>query len=82
MLYEVITYRDRKGSSSIGVPSDEVDQVIVNTLSLKSINTSKSKASPAGQFEIRLAPTKNWVTAITPGSWLAILMSRQSYNFV
>jgi len=73
-------YRDRKGSSSIGVPSDEVDQVIVNTLSLKSINTSKSKASPAGQFEIRLAPTKNWVTAITPGSWLAILMSRQEIN--
>jgi len=59
-----------------GVDANGVEsRVIINTASLKSISTSKSKSSPAGTFEIRLAPTFNWVTRITVGSWLALLMS-------
>ena len=58
----------------------EIDQIILNTTSLLNVTTSKSKANPAGTFEFRLAPTKNWVTAITPGSWCIILMSNTAIN--
>ena len=71
----IYNYKDRLGNKS-GAPLAP-DQIILNTVSLKSIRTTKSKASPAGSFEITLAPTKNWVTAITPGSWCIILMSNE-----
>ena len=59
-----------------GVDANGVEsRVIINTASLKSISTSKSKSSPAGTFEVRLAPTFNWVTRITVGSWIVLLMS-------
>jgi hypothetical protein len=54
----------------------QVEQIVLNTVSLISVSTSKSKSSPNGSFEITLAPTKNWVNTITPGSWCAILMSQ------
>ena len=63
-----------------GIKPFEVDQIVLNTTSLLSISTSKDKSKPAGSFEIRLAPTKNWVTAITPGSWCIILMSNSAIN--
>jgi hypothetical protein len=53
---------------------NKVQPVIISTVSLMSINTSKSKSAPAGQFSLTLAPTKNWVEVLTPGSWLAIMM--------
>ena len=53
---------------------DEVDPVIISTVSLMSISTSKSKGTPAGTFNLTLAPTKNWVEVLTPGSWLTIMM--------
>jgi hypothetical protein len=64
--------KDGENTSS---PHDVEDRVILNTASLISISTNKSKSSPAGTFEIRLAPTFNWITRITVGSWIALLMS-------
>ena len=73
----IYNYRDRLGDadSADNIEPFEIDQIILNTVSLLNVTTSKSKSSPAGSFEFRLAPTKNWVTAITPGSWCIILMS-------
>jgi len=81
----VYNYRDRMGDADSaqganGIKPGEVDQIILNTTSLLSISTNKSKSQPAGSFEIRLAPTKNWVTAITPGSWCIILMSNSAID--
>jgi hypothetical protein len=70
-------YVDRADSSG-ATPNANVteEQVIVGTSSIISITTSKRKSSPAGSFEIKLAPRFNWVARITPGSWCAILMSQ------
>ena len=53
-----------------------IDEVVVSGSSLISISTNKKKSSPAGSFEFNLAPDRNWVATITPGSWCAILMSQ------
>jgi hypothetical protein len=53
----------------------EQPAVIVSTLSCISIQTNKSKGQPEGQFNLVLAPYKNWVSTLTAGSWCAILMS-------
>lgn len=70
-------YRDRIGGE--GAPSniDIIDQKIISTLSLINVKTSKSKSQVAGSFEMILAPTKDWVATITPGSWMCILMSQE-----
>jgi len=72
----IYNYRDRLGSKNLKIDENDTDQVILNTVSLISVTTQKSKSNPAGTFEFHLAPTKNWVTAITPGSWCVILMGR------
>lgn len=73
----IYNYRDRLGTDNTGATDEqEIDQIILNTVSLRSISTNKTKSQPNGSFEITLAPTKNWVTAITPGSWCVILMGR------
>lgn len=72
----IYNYADRLGSNNISKDENKVDQIILNTVSLMSVSTQKSKSQPAGTFEFQLAPTKNWVTAITPGSWCVILMGR------
>ena len=61
-------------SSGVQKPT-QVEPMIISTLSCISIATSKSKGQPEGTFEIALAPTKDWVSTLTAGSWLAILMS-------
>ena len=53
----------------------DTDAVIVSTLSLVSISTSKSKSQPEGSFQLVLAPYKNWTSTLTAGSWCAIMMS-------
>lgn len=80
----VWNYDDR-----IGTPSGEFDAtgvkrpdaldlpVIVSTLSCISIQTNKSKSQPDGSFNLVLAPYKNWTSALTAGSWCAILMSNE-----
>ena len=59
----------------------DVEKVILSTVSCISIKTAKSKGQPQGTFELRLAPTKNWVSVLSPGSWLAILMSQQKIEY-
>jgi hypothetical protein len=79
----VYNYRDRLGDFKLSTSENsafEIDQIILNSLSLKSVSTQKTKSNPAGSFEFRLAPLKNWVTAITPGSWCVILMSNGILN--
>lgn len=81
----VWNYNDR-----IGIPNGEFNSsgvkdligsendplpVIVSTLSCVSISTSKSKGQPDGQFNLVLAPFKNWVSTLTTGSWCCIMMS-------
>lgn len=51
--------------------------LIISTLSCVSIQTTKSKSDPVGQFSLVLAPYKNWISTITAGSWCAILMSNE-----
>lgn len=74
----VWNYNDRLGVD----PSDDstindVNQTILSTVSCTSIQTSKSKGSPAGTFTITLAPNRDWVSQLTAGSWCAILMSNE-----
>lgn len=75
----VWNYDDRL---SVGGATDihKVNEMIISTVSLISITTNKSKGSPVGTFSIALAPTRNWVSVITPGSWCAILMSNESLD--
>jgi len=75
-------YRDRVGPNGPRFNLDSVEQKIISTISLIGIRTSKSKSTPAGNFELTLAPTKNWVNLITPGSWLCILMSQTKLEAV
>lgn len=56
--------------------SQVVQQTVISTLSCLSISTNKSKSNPQGEFKLTLAPYKNWVSTITPGSWCALLMSQ------
>lgn len=72
----VWNYNDRLGSDPTGDPN-VADEIIISTLSLVSIRTNKAKSDPQGVFQLTLAPTKNWVSTITPGSWCAILMSNK-----
>lgn len=50
---------------------------IVSTLSCISIQTSKSKSQPTGNFQLVLAPSKNWLSTLTAGSWCVIMMSNE-----
>lgn len=68
----VYNYRDRGGASYIS--SQETDKFYI-TKSIVSIGISKSKSGPSGRFEVSLAPTKNWISEISVGSWIEIHMS-------
>lgn len=79
----IYNYKERFGSSYLDMNDGQefdIDQIILNSLSLKSIQIQKGKADPGGSFELRLAPYKNWTTAITPGSWCIIMMSNHIIN--
>jgi hypothetical protein len=52
-----------------------VNETILTTVSCVSIHTNKSKGSPVGSFEVVLAPTYDWLSRITAGSWCVIMMS-------
>jgi hypothetical protein len=61
-----------------GVDSqDGIEETIISTLSCVSIQTSKSKGKPDGEFNLVLAPYRNWVSSLTAGSWCCILMSNK-----
>src|SRR5581483_815665 len=72
----VWNYDDRLGVD----PTDNstlntVNERILSTVSCVGIHTNKTKGSPAVTFEVHLAPTRDWVSEITAGSWCTILMS-------
>ena len=70
-------YDDRLGVEDTPVEEvNSVDELLISTVSLMSISTKKSKGEPVGRFELNLAPTRNWVSEITSGSWMVILMSQ------
>lgn len=71
----VWNYTDRFDADNVNkLDVNAINSVIISTVSLMSISTSKQKSNPVGQFALVLAPTKNWIEALTPGSWLAIMM--------
>ena len=73
----VWNYQERLSSSAVSYDKlHAVDHIIISTASIISIDTVKSKSSPAGGFTVVLAPTKNWITVLTPGSWVVLLMSQ------
>lgn len=81
----VYNYKDRAGSStksslsSFAPISSDVEVIRLKT-SVISISTSKTKSQPAGTFQIILAPTYNWLSVLSPGSWLTIHMVKDSYS--
>lgn len=80
-------YEDRVGVPEGGYGSTGVKKLnavekhvqphIISTLSCVSIQTSKSKGDHVGRFNLVLAPFKNWIGTLTPGSWCVILMSNE-----
>ena len=68
-------YKDRFSSSATTVDPNEISNTFIPTTSIISMSTSKNKGSPNGGFEVTLAPTFNWVSRITAGSWCVLLMS-------
>ena len=73
----VWNYNDKGGLQDFTLSSvNDVEQTIISTLSCTSITTEKSKSNPQGSFRLVLAPSKNWISTITPGSWCVLLMSQ------
>lgn len=71
-------YDDKGGLDGFTNASvNKVEQTIISTLSCISISTQKSKSNPQGSFRLTLAPYKDWVSTITPGSWCTLLMSQK-----
>lgn len=71
-------YVDRFGKDATSKADlHKTEPMMISTLSCLSIQTSKSKMKPDGSFNLVLAPFKNWVSTITPGSWCCILMSNE-----
>lgn len=75
---DILNKEKDKGTSTSKDGINTVSETVISTMSLRSIQTQKQKAAAAGTFTIQLAPTKNWVAALTPGSWCAILMSTEA----
>lgn len=74
---KIYNYEDRLGSSFYNGKKEtqNIEKIIKIKSEIISISTLKHKAQPAGEFQITLAPTKNWIATISPGSWLSIHMT-------
>lgn len=68
-------YRERFNAEGLSNPH-EVDLIYLLTDQVVSISTHKSKGRPAGRFEVVVAPTDNWISKLTPGSWCVINMTK------
>lgn len=71
----VWNYEEKLGTEK-STNTNAVNEIVISTVSLMNVSTSKAKSNPVGRFEITLAPTKNWVATLTPGSWCCIMMSQ------
>ena len=72
----LLNYTQRGGSG--GMKSADVtatEPAVLLDREIMSISVTKQKSAPSGRFEFSLAPTKNWIAHITPGSWLFIHMA-------
>lgn len=76
----VWNFDDRLSTTGITSDTDKITEMIISTVSLTSIITNKSKGDPVGTFQFILAPTRNWISVLTPGSWCAILMSNEALD--
>jgi len=75
---KIWNYIDRiADTGALSSQANKIKEEIISTLSLVNVQTSKSKGDPVGTFNFTLAPTRNWVSVITPGSWCAIFMSNE-----
>lgn len=70
-------YKNRLGNYE-QTDAHSIEEIVVSTKTVISMTTTKRKSTPAGAFEVRLAPNLNWISKITPGSWCAILMSQNT----
>lgn len=70
----VVWNYDNRISATPSSGLDNADKIIISPVSIMAISTSKSKGDPQGSFNFVLAPTRNWVAQLTPGSWCVILM--------
>lgn len=57
--------------------SDAPEKATIDMLDIVDIETNKAKMKPDGQFQIVLAPTKNWIAEIVTGSWIVLMMSAE-----
>lgn len=73
----VWNYNDRVSAGGLSSSATKINELIISTVSLTGITTNKSKGDPVGTFNFTLAPTRNWVSVLTPGSWCALLMSNE-----
>lgn len=75
-------YDDRLGiddtDSSI---VDKIETYRISASDCISIETSKTKGQPQGTFKLVLAPSTNFISAITSGSWCCIFMSTDRIDF-
>jgi hypothetical protein len=79
----VYNYIDRMGTNSITqttVKNQLYTEINISKF-IVSISTTKSKESPTGTFTITLAPTINWLSKLTSGSWLTIYMSSSKLKY-
>jgi hypothetical protein len=74
----IIWSYDHRLSSQPTKGVGDISQIILPTTSIIDMSTSKQKGSPAGSFKVTMAPTFNWISRITPGSWCVLLMSRET----
>lgn len=73
----VYNYDHRLGTESVSdADVNSVSEVIISSMSVTSITTSKGKENSVGSFQINLAPTRNWISTLTAGSWVVIMMSQ------
>jgi hypothetical protein len=70
----IVIYNYKERGGSVDISSQQTEKIYI-TKSIMSIGTAKNKSSPSGKFEITLAPTKNWISEISIGSWIEIHMS-------
>jgi hypothetical protein len=74
----IFNYDDREGSD-LAQPKLFFQYKEVDVSSdIMSVSTSKAKMSPSGQFNLTLAPTRNWVAEISSGSWIAIFIDNKT----
>lgn len=73
----IYNYTKREGSNlHSGLDPFKV-KIIEITEDVLNVSTSKSKANASGNFNITLAPSNNFISSISSGSWVVIFMDEK-----